>query len=111
MEMLLCDEIQKQARFLTTPGEDPSHFVIVHGYTLKSVKEEARNDEASILVNETPPILFESASVLFNSINEKLSEAFVEVYAPVEYQTPAERRNVRNKLSVPIATILEGASQ
>jgi HD superfamily phosphohydrolase len=111
IEMLLCDEIQKHARFLTTPGGDPSHFVIVHGYTLKSVKEEARNDEASILVNETPPILFESASVLFNSINEKLSEAFVEVYAPVEYHTPAERRNVKNKLSVPIATILEGASQ
>lgn len=93
-----------------TPGSDPSPFVILHAYTLKSVKEESRNDEASILVNRTPPVPFEDASTLFQSIDEKLGEAFVEIYAPIEYQTPAERRSVRNKLIVPLTKILEGAA-
>ena len=96
---------------LTTPGSDPSQFVILHAYTVKSVKEESRNDEASILVNQSPPVLFEDASPLFQSIDEKLNEAFVEIYAAVEYQTPAERRSMRKRLSVPLTSIPEGATQ
>jgi HD superfamily phosphohydrolase len=108
LEQLLSEQIQAHATMTQTPGDDPSRFVILHAYTLKSVKEESRNDEASILVNRKPPVPFEDASTLFLSIDEKLSEAFVEVYAPVGYQTPAERRNVRSKLSGPITKIFEG---
>jgi HD superfamily phosphohydrolase len=111
LEQLLNEEIQKHGHSVITPGSDPSRFVILHAYTLKSVKEESRNDEASILINPTHPVPFEQASALFESIDDKLSEAFVEVYAPVAYQTPAERRALLGKLSGPITRILEGATQ
>ncbi len=111
LEQRLGEQIQNHARMIETPGNDSSRFVILHAYTLKSVKEESRNDEASILVNRTPPVPFEDASTLFQSIDEKLSEAFVEVYAPVNYQTAAERRSIRSKLSGPITKILEGVAQ
>lgn len=111
LEQLISEEMRKHVRTVQTPGTDPSRFVILHAYTLKSVKEESRNDEASILVNSATPLPFEQASTLFESIDEKLSEAFVEVYAAVEYQTPAERRALRSKLSGPITKILEGVTQ
>ena len=78
---------------------------------MEIVDSEVFHDEASILVNRARPVPFEQASALFESIDEKLSEAFVEVYAPVVYQTPAERRALRGKLSGPIKKILEGATQ
>lgn len=45
---------------------------------------------------------FEDVSTLFQSINENLSESFVEVYAPVEYDSPAGRRELFRLLNVPI---------
>ena len=86
---------------------DPSWFVIVHSYTFKSVKEQSRNDESSILINRPTPVFFEDASTLFQSIDEKLSETLVEVYAPVHYSTPTERRNLRNRLRTQITSILD----
>lgn len=97
-----------QVAGLTKFGDlDSSRFVIVHSYTFKSVKEQSRNDESSILINGPQPVFFEEASTLFQSIDEKLSETLVEVYAPVHYATPTDRRNLRNSLSSPIKTILD----
>jgi len=44
---------------------------------------------------------------LFQSIDEKLSETLIEVYAPVQYATPTDRRNLRNTLRTPIKSILD----
>jgi HD superfamily phosphohydrolase len=55
-------------------------------------RESSRNDEASILVEKPGlPGKFEDESVLFSSINERLSDEFVEVYAPVSWPNIAER--------------------
>jgi len=73
---------------------DPRRLVVLHAYTRKSVREQSRNDEASILIakQNSNPVPFEDESVLFKSIDERLSETLVEVYAPVRYDTPAERK-------------------
>lgn len=65
------------------------------------MRESSRNDEASILVNKgaEKPGKFEDESVLFSSINERLSDEFVEVYAPVNWQEHAQRTKVLNRLS------------
>lgn len=81
---------------------DP-RFVIVHVYTIKSVRVSSRNDEASIIVAKTPePRRFEDESALFASINEGYSEGYVEVYAPVDWDTTTERKRIRDKLAAPI---------
>lgn len=85
-------------------------YVIGHSYTLKSVKEQSRNDEASILIEDTPPKLFEAASTLFSSIDEKLNETSFEVYAPIAYSTAAERRSLKQKLHQPIIDVLESVA-
>lgn len=107
LEKALAERVA-QTTGLTKFGElDPSRFVIVHSYTFKSVKEQSRNDESSILINGPKPVFFEEASTLFQSIDEKLSETLVEVYAPVQYATPTDRRNLRNTLRTPIKSILD----
>lgn len=82
-------------------------FVIAHAYTLKNVKEQSRNDEASILIEGTQPKPFEQASTLFSSIDEKLNETSFEIYAPVQYLTPADRRKLKRDLRAPIMQVLE----
>jgi len=104
----IAECIQKGSSLIGEPGRDLSHFVILHSYTFKSVKDDSKNDETPILINKgTSPIYFEDASTLFQSINGKLSETHVEVYAPVCYASPADRRTLRNRLRGPLTTILE----
>ncbi len=57
----------------------------------------SRNDDASIPVDKGigAPSTFEEESTLFNSINEKLNQAFVEIYAPVRYDTPVDRTKLK----------------
>jgi len=57
----------------------------------------SRNDEASIPVDKgiEGPSTFEVESTLFNSINEKLNQAYVEIYAPVRYDTPVDRTKLQ----------------
>ena len=87
-------------------GEDASS-VIVHSYKLKSVKEQSRNNEGPILVDRIPkPKMFEEESSLFRSIDETLSEAYVEVYAPVSYDSRGQKRRLLMALDRPITDIL-----
>ncbi len=73
-------------------GKIDSDFTILHSYQIKSVRESSRNDEASILVFKPGfPGKFEDESVLFASINERLSDEYVEVYAAVDWNDHAER--------------------
>jgi len=85
---------------ITCNPEDDSHFLIIYSYSIKSVRAQSRNDEAAILVDLGPKGIstFEEESTLFNSINERLSEAFVELYAPVSYDTPVDREKMKATL-------------
>ena len=85
-------------QFKTTVDPD---FTILHPYQIKSVRESSRNDEASILVSRpgSPPGNFEDESVLFSSINERLADEYVEVYAPVSWSDRAERVRHLNALT------------
>jgi len=85
---------------------DPK-LVIIHVYTIKSMREELRGDEAPVIIDGRPqPKTFEEVSALFRSISEGVSEAFVEVYAPTSYATPREKRTFLNKLHEPITKAL-----
>jgi hypothetical protein len=88
---------------------DPSNLVIAHSYSLKSVRAQSRNDEGSIMVHTVPnPTPFEEESDLFKSINEKLNDPNFDVYAPVAYENPGERRKLYNQVKEPITRCLEG---
>ncbi|MCY3018442.1 MAG: HD domain-containing protein [Planctomycetota bacterium] len=99
-------EIAKVLKDVTTQQVDPDH-VIVHAFSVKSVRETARNDEAGILVATEPkPRPFEAESRLFASINERYVDEYVEVYAPVTWSTAAERKRIRRECEKPIRTLL-----
>ncbi len=84
-----------------------AYSVILNFYRFKSVKEQSRNDEGSILVRSLPkPKMFEEESTLFRSIDEKLTEAHVEIYAPVIYKSPNERRTLLSEMDKKITGIL-----
>ncbi len=86
---------------------DPD-FTILHTYQIKSVRESSRNDEASILVSRFGlPAKFEDESILFASINERLSDEYVEVYGPVAWKDHADRTRRLNKLTPLIHEIIK----
>ncbi len=82
--------------------------VILHAFDIKSVREASRNDEAGIFVAApSGPRLFEEESQLFRSINEGYVAQFVEVYAPVEWDTPADKNRLRRGWREPITELIE----
>ena len=88
-----------------------SRFVIVHAYTIRSVRVSSRNDEASIMVVRDPnPRPFEQESALFRSINEGYAEGYVEVYAPVTWDTATDKKKLRRDLKGPIREQIEALS-
>ena len=70
-------------------------FVIVHWFSIKSVRESARNDEAEVLVEGDPPRLFSDESKLIKSINAAYADDLVEVYAPIEWPNREERDHLK----------------
>lgn len=89
-------------------GKIEPRFVIVHGFDIDSVRTSSRNDEASIMVVRTGgPRPFEQDSSLFASINEGYAEAYVEVYAPVSWDSRAERQKLKAALDRPITECVE----
>ena len=93
----ICNLVADDCNGAITCSPDNSTFLIVHDYKIKSVREMSRNDEASIPVNKgfRDPSTFEEESTLFNSISEKLNQAFIEIYAPVKYDTPVDRNKLK----------------
>ncbi len=76
-------------------GEFDADALIIHTFTIKSVRESSRNDEAGMMVAGTgTPAYFDQKSTLFGSINEKMDEAYCEVYAPVVWESPTARKKV-----------------
>lgn len=97
---VICKTVQEQSSCKLMCNQDDPRLLIIHSYTIKSVRTQSRNDEASISVDRSPkePSTFEEESTLFNSINEKLSQAFVDIYAPVNYDTSVDKRKVKKSL-------------
>lgn len=86
-------------------------FVIVHTYTIRSVRVASRNDEGKIMVARDPaPRPFEQEPALFASISEGYTEGYVEVYAPIAWQTMTDRKRIRRELDEPIRDCLQAPS-
>ena len=73
--------------------------LIAHSFTIKSIRESSRNDEAGVVVAKTPgPVPFDQESTLFQSINERMEEAYCEVYAPVEWESVTAKKKIVSDL-------------
>jgi hypothetical protein len=102
IEKEIAKELAKEFRTAVNPD-----FTILHTYQIKSVRESSRNDEASILVDRPGlPSKFEEESVLFSSIDERLSDEYVEVYAPVCWSDAAERARQLNSTTPKLKEII-----
>jgi uncharacterized protein len=80
--------------------------VIAHIYTIKSVREQSRNEERSIVVHGEPPRTFEDVSTLFASVDEKMNEQYVTVFAPMDIEDPVQRRKNIDQMRQSIHQIL-----
>lgn len=107
IEKEIAKELAKEFK-----AEVNADLTILHTYQIKSVRETSRNDEASILVEKAGlPGKFEDESVLFSSINERLSDEYVEAYAPVSWSNSAERTRHLNSIMPKLKEIIETLSQ
>lgn len=103
LEQAISDELP---RVNGQPAE--ARFVIVHAYTIRSVRVSSRNDGAGMLVARgSAPRPFEQESALFASIDEGYNDGYVEVYAPIDWDSETEKRRVRRELEKPIREIME----
>jgi len=93
----ICKLVSEKCNGKITCSHNNPNYLIVHDYKIKSVREMSRNDEAPIPVEKgiREPSTFEEESTLFKSINEKLNQVFVEIYAPVSYDTPVDRTKLK----------------
>jgi len=92
----------------TLEAEVDPRLVVLNLYTVKSVRAQSREDEKAVLVDGPPqPVPFEERSTLFRSIDQRMDETVVEVYAPVAYETEAEKRTLLNLLHDPMMAVLQ----
>ncbi len=109
LESIIYDIIPDEFKDSPYSGDLDSCSVILNSYKFKSVKEQSRNGEGPILVGSAPkPKTFEDESTLFHSIDEKLTEAHVEIYAPVIYESPHKRRMFLSEMDEKITDVLNG---
>jgi HD superfamily phosphohydrolase len=102
MEQEIAEKIQEHLGQKVEP-----HEVIIHPFTISSVRSASRNDETGIRVaSRRGPRLFEEFSTLFASIDERYREGFVEVYAPVSWETRTDRTRAIGTLDEPVREIL-----
>jgi HD superfamily phosphohydrolase len=109
LEEQISKAIQSAGLKLATQIADPSKLVIANSFRSKAVRELSKNDEGPILVRKgnQPPTTFENESIIFQSLTSESPEATFAVYAPVEYENPTERRELRKKLREPILLVLK----
>jgi HD superfamily phosphohydrolase len=107
METAIYDLIPKNFKEPLDSGNMITDSVILHLYKFKSVREQSRDKEGPILVGRAAkPKTFEEESTLFHSIDETLTEAHVEIYAPVIYESASKRRMLLNEVEGPITDVL-----
>ncbi len=104
LERELAEAISK-----ATETQVDSQHVIIHSYRISSVRARAGDEKGLVLVEGEPrrsPTTLDNQSTLFRSIGEQLEDAYVEVYAPVEWESEERRDRVVGALREPIAAIL-----
>jgi HD superfamily phosphohydrolase len=76
-----------------------SDFVILHFYSIQSVRKQSRNDEKAIMIDMSDvPEPFEHRSRLFQSINVGMNEEFIECYAPCNLTDEMKKNDLRNEM-------------
>jgi hypothetical protein len=89
------DRIELERRIGGYLAVDPQ-LIIVNTFTIKSVREQAKNTEASILVlRPEGPVNFEEVSTLFRSIDQAIRDQYLEVYAPIRYRDEREKKRLK----------------
>jgi hypothetical protein len=79
---------------LTQTKISPSH-VILHRYKIDSVRTQARNDEAGVLIKRGDRLVpFDQESVLFQSIDASLRDEHLDCYAPLPSCDEKKRRSI-----------------
>lgn len=83
------------------------NLVIVNIFSIKSVREQARNSEAAIIVlTAEGPQNFEQISTLFKSIDEAIQDRLIEVYAPVRYKDEKTKRRLQAQYKAEIKDMI-----
>ena len=82
--------------------------VILNKYMFKSVKEQSKDDEGSIIVltKDNEKSYFEQESTLFHSIDSKQSDEFLEIYAPIEYLGKEDKEKKKQEIIPNIKKII-----
>lgn len=112
-ELIPADKEELEKRIGKYLSVDPN-LVIVNTFSIKSVREQARNSEASIIVvglDAEKPAIFEAKSALFKSIDEAVQEKYVEVYAPVAYGDDKQKKKLKAQYYGEIRGILTNFMQ
>ena len=108
-ECAVAEYLNRELELTGSSVIDPD-FVIAHSYGIKSARESSRNEEEAILVNVLPsPQPFTDESTLFRSINEAYADNFVVVFAPIAWQEPCKKNELRGKWEAPIRQIIQDA--
>jgi len=77
----------------------PASQVILHLYKIASVRTQARNDEAGILIKRRRGIVrFEDESILFQSIDESMRDENLDCYAPLPECDDTKRRTIEAQM-------------
>lgn len=76
-----------------------SSQVILHLYKIDSVRTQARNDEAGILIKRSRGLVpLQDESVLFRSIDESMRDEHLDCYAPLPECDEKKRRSIEDQM-------------
>lgn len=110
IEARVTEVLNQQLKLVDEVKIDPA-FVIAHAFDIKSVRTTAKNDEASIMIAGRPnPRPFDQESTLFKSIDDR-DDGFVEIYAPVTWNTPTDRGRLIENLRQPLREAITAATR
>lgn len=110
LEAALAEHLWKLVEEVLQSDQDiDPDFVILHAFDVKSVRDLSKNEEAGILVDMSPapPSQFNEESALFRSISESYLAQFVEVYAPVEWESITQKKQLRRACQGPMKELIE----
>ncbi len=106
----LRSEVESRtAEYLKTVGFDDlqNEFVIAHHYRIENVRKQAANSEKSIRIRKSDRIEnFETASTLFQSIDEKMKENHLIVFAPVIFDDRIKHRRIQQQVEEMLSIFL-----
>jgi len=110
LRMQIETEIAKHLSSMTRKKIKP-YQVIAKQYTFKSVRKAVADESIVIIVGESGKRNFDEESALFNSIDKKQSEEYLEVYAPFKLAGRKANNERAKALQKDIARILIDAAK